>query len=122
MLRWAVESIAKAGTLSIVGVYGELDRFPIGSAMEKNLTVQMGNCNHRKYIPHLLELVTAGVFDPSMVLTQHEPLTDALAAFESFDRRESGWVKVALDAGASAGDPPAGKTQGRRSGKRSPAR
>ena len=96
VLRWAVEALAKAGTLSIIGVYGALERFPIGDAMEKNLTVQMGNCNHRKYIPHLVEMVAAGAFDPSLVLTHHEPLTDAIAAFEAFDRRDAGWVKVAL--------------------------
>ena len=103
VLRWAVEALAKAGTLSIIGVYGPLQTFPIGDAMEKNLTVQMGNCNHRKYMPQLVELVAAGVFDPSTVLTQHEPLSDAIEAFETFDRRESGWVKVALDPQATRG-------------------
>ena len=57
VLDWSVEAIAKAGTLSIIGVYGEVDSFPIGNAMEKNLTLMMGNCNHRRYLPHLIELV-----------------------------------------------------------------
>ena len=49
---------------------------PIGTAMNKNLTVQMGNCPHRKYIPLLLDLVQNGTVDPAQVLTQVEPLTD----------------------------------------------
>jgi len=53
-------AVAKAGTVSIIGVYGEVNSFPIGNAMEKNLTVTMGNCNHRRYIPHLIELVRSG--------------------------------------------------------------
>jgi threonine dehydrogenase-like Zn-dependent dehydrogenase len=46
---WAVDCMAKAGTLAIIGVYPEkLEAFPIGKAMMKDLTIQMGNCNHRK--------------------------------------------------------------------------
>src|SRR5579862_9480723 len=60
-LRWAVEALAGAVTLSIIGVYPPtMDAFPIGMAMNKNLTINMGNCNHRKYIPHLVELVRIG--------------------------------------------------------------
>ena len=96
-LSWAVESLAKAGTLSIVGIYPEKARlFPIGDAAEKNLTLQMGNCPHRRYVPKLLELVVSGAVDPTEVLTQEAPLTDALEAYENFDRREAGWVKVML--------------------------
>ena len=97
-LEWAVESLAKAGTLSIIGVYGEMvNTFPIGAAMEKNLTIKMGNCNHRKYIPKLLELVRSGAVDPAQVLTQVEPMTDVIAAYKEFDRRSPGWIKVMLE-------------------------
>jgi threonine dehydrogenase-like Zn-dependent dehydrogenase len=100
-LRWAVDALAKAGTLSIVGVYPpEAEHFPIGMAMNKNLTVKMGNANHRRYLPHLIELVRSGVVVPSQVLTQVEPLTGAVEAYEQFDRRRPGWVKVALDPAA----------------------
>lgn len=97
-LEWEVESLAKAGTLSIIGVYSELiNTFPLGSAMNKNLTVKMGNCNHRKYIPRLLELVRSGAVDPAEVLTQVEPLTDVIQAYKQFDRRTPGWIKVMLE-------------------------
>ena len=97
-LEWAVESLAKAGTLSIIGVYGEMvNTFPIGAAMEKNLTIKMGNCNHRKYIPKLLEVVRSGAVDPAQVLTQVEPMADVIAAYKEFDRRSPGWIKVMLE-------------------------
>jgi threonine dehydrogenase-like Zn-dependent dehydrogenase len=97
-LRWAVESLAKAGTLSIIGVYPETaSTFPIGMAMNKNLTLQMGNCHHRKYIPELIELVRAGAIDPSVVLTQETPMAGAIEAYEHFDLREAGWIKVKLE-------------------------
>ncbi|HEY4229518.1 MAG TPA: zinc-binding dehydrogenase, partial [Thermoanaerobaculia bacterium] len=95
-LRWAVESVAKAGTVSIIGVYAEDSQFPIGKAMEKNLTVKAGNCNHRRYIPKLLDLVRSGQFDPSKILTNRVGLADALDAYRSFDAREDGWIKVEL--------------------------
>lgn len=101
-LRWAVEALAKAGTLSIIGVYPQtVDAFPIGAAMNKNLTIRMGNCNHRKYIPLLIELVQSGTFDPSVVLTEIRPLENALEAYKAFDRREEGWIKVELEPAAS---------------------
>lgn len=94
---WAIEALAKAGTLSVIGVYGDVSTFPIGDAMEKNLTIKMGNCNHRKYIPKLLELVRTGAIDPTEVLTQVEPISDVIEAYKQFDKRTPGWVKVMLE-------------------------
>jgi len=96
-LAWCVESVAKAGTMSIIGVYPDLAKtFPIGMAMGKNLTIRMGNCNHRRYIPKLVELVRTGAIDPSMVLTHSGRLLHAIEAFKHFDKREPGWMKVEL--------------------------
>jgi threonine dehydrogenase-like Zn-dependent dehydrogenase len=96
-LSWAVETLAKAGTLGIIGVYPETARsFPIGMAMNKNLTVKMGNCHHRRYIPMLIDLVRRGTLDPSKILTQTEPLTSAIDAYKAFDTRQPGWIKVKL--------------------------
>ncbi|HYC90511.1 MAG TPA: zinc-dependent alcohol dehydrogenase [Thermoanaerobaculia bacterium] len=98
VLHWAVEALAKAGTLSIVGVYPQQSKtFPIGAAMNKNLTLQMGNCHHRKYIPMLLPLVQSGTFDPARILTQATPLGSVIEAYQRFDLREEGWIKVMLE-------------------------
>ncbi|SFH26995.1 Threonine dehydrogenase [Palleronia marisminoris] len=98
-LQWGVQGLAKAGTLSIIGVYPpNMTDFPIGQAMNKNLTMKMGNCPHRKYGPYLVELVRTGAIDPVKILTQMEPMTDAISAYEAFDKREPGWIKVELEA------------------------
>ena len=103
-LAWAVKSLCKAGTLSVIGVYPpQMQTFPIGEAMNKNLTVRMGNCNHRRYVPMLVDLVRSGTVDPQQVLTQREPVTDALEAYKAFDQRQPGWIKVELLPGAKAG-------------------
>jgi threonine dehydrogenase-like Zn-dependent dehydrogenase len=100
---WAIEALAKAGTLSIVGVYPDASRtFPIGTAMNKNVTIRMGNCNHRKYIPGLVELVQGRAVEPAKILTHSAPLMSALDAYKHFDRRQEGWIKVMLDPAAAA--------------------
>jgi hypothetical protein len=53
-----------------------------------------------------VELVASGAFDPTQVLTQVEPMTDAIAAYKAFDRREAGWIKVELKPRAVMGDVP----------------
>lgn len=96
-LEWAVDAVAKAGTVALIGVYpDQVSCFPIGKAMNKNLTVKMGNCNHRRYIPHLLELVRTGAIEPRRILTKVEPLVSVIEAYKAFDRREPGWLKVEL--------------------------
>lgn len=101
-LQWAVQGLCKAGTLSIIGVYPpQMQSFPIGQAMMHNLSLNMGNCNHRRYIPDLVDMVRSGRVRPSEILTQREPLMSALEAYETFDRREPGWIKVELTAGGA---------------------
>jgi threonine dehydrogenase-like Zn-dependent dehydrogenase len=99
--RWAAEAVAKAGSIGIIGVYPQtISSYPIGVVMMKNLTVQAGNCNHRAYMADLLRLVAEGGVDPALLLTEQEPMTDVMAAYREFDRREPGWLKVALDPAA----------------------
>lgn len=97
VFTWATQALAKAGTLAIIGLYPTTVRdFPIGQAMNRNLTLRMGNCNHRKYIPQLVHLVASGVIEPMAVLSQQEPLVSAIDAYEAFDRHQPGWMKVEL--------------------------
>ncbi|HVV89933.1 MAG TPA: zinc-dependent alcohol dehydrogenase [Solirubrobacterales bacterium] len=96
--RWAVEAVAKAGTIGVIGVYPPtMERYPIGAAMNKNLTLKLGNCNHRRYVPELVEMTRAGLVEPAAVLTQLEDIVDVERAYEAFDRRDAGWLKVELE-------------------------
>lgn len=100
-LQWCVECVKKGGNMSIIGVYSmQSKQFPIGQAMNKNLNIKMGNCNHRKYIPLLVDMVRAGTIDPSMILTEHEHMTDAVEAYHAFNERQPGWIKVELEPSA----------------------
>ncbi len=65
--------------------------------MNKNLTINMGNCPHRKYLPLLVDMVCNGTTDPTTVLKEEvEPFDAALEAYRAFDRRQPGWIKVEL--------------------------
>ena len=98
--RWSIEAVAKCGRIGMIGVYPpSLTSYPIGMAMNKNLTVRAGNCNHRAVTPPLLDLVASGVVDPAAFITQHAPVTEAIAAYQSFDKREEGWIKTVLSVG-----------------------
>jgi threonine dehydrogenase-like Zn-dependent dehydrogenase len=102
VLQWAVAAVAKAGTIGIIGVYPpQMSSYPIGAAMNKNLTIKAGNCNHRRYLPELVQLVRTGAADPSTVITQGTDVPGVLDAYASFDRREDGWTKVRLDPSAA---------------------
>lgn len=96
-LIWEIEAIDKAGTLAIIGVYPNTAQFfPIGEAMNKNLTLKMGNCNHRRYIPKLMDLVETGAVNPLKILSQLKPMSSVYEAYKEFDARKEGWVKVEI--------------------------
>jgi threonine dehydrogenase-like Zn-dependent dehydrogenase len=61
------------------------------------LTLKAGNCNHRRCMPKMIELVRSGVIRPEEFLTQIEPITSAVEAYRAFDRHEIGWIKVKLE-------------------------
>lgn len=96
-LAGAIEMVAKAGTISVVGVYPEGFReFDFGKAFGKNLTIRAGDCPHRRYIPNLIRLVASGALKPSRILTKRMPFADAIDAYHAFGRHEQGWLKVEL--------------------------
>ena len=96
-LLWGASCLAKAGTLGIIGVYPDtMQSFPVGIAVQKNLTIKMGNCPHRRIIPDLLGMVRPGRVDPLKILTKREPMTSVIDAYKAFDLRQPGWIKVEL--------------------------
>ena len=82
----------------MIGGYPKTQQaFPIGPFTLKNLLLQGGQCNHRKYIPRLIEMTQAKAFDPLQILTHMEPVMNAIDAYKAFDTRAPGWIKVELE-------------------------
>jgi len=65
--------------------------------MNKNIALHAGNCNHRRYLPHLVELVRSGVMRPEQFFSRREPMLSVLDAYHHFDQHEQGWLKVKLE-------------------------
>lgn len=96
--QWAVEAVAKYGRIGIIGVYSpDMASYPIGAAMNKNLTIRLGNCDHHSVTPDLVDLVASGLFDPTAFITQDRDLVTAVDAYQHFDRRDEGWLKTVLE-------------------------
>ncbi|MEJ7599292.1 MAG: zinc-dependent alcohol dehydrogenase [Kofleriaceae bacterium] len=94
-LRNAIMVCRKGGTVSIPGVYGGLvDKFPIGAAFGKGLTLKMGQTHFHRYAKGLLERVKSGEVDPSFVITDRITLDEIPAAFAKFNGKHGGCIKV----------------------------
>ncbi|MBK9259838.1 MAG: glutathione-dependent formaldehyde dehydrogenase [Polyangiaceae bacterium] len=94
-LRQAIRACRKGGTVSIMGVYGGfIDKFPMGAAMNKGLTLRMGQQHGQKYIPRILQDIKSGRLDPSHLITQVARLEDGQGAYEAFRDKQDGCVRV----------------------------
>jgi threonine dehydrogenase-like Zn-dependent dehydrogenase len=96
-LRQAINACAKGGVVSIPGVYGGwVDKFPIGAAFAKGLTLKMGQTHVQRYVRQLLGRIESGDIDPSFVITHSLALEDAPRAYEMFNNKEDQCIKVVL--------------------------
>ena len=96
-LREAILSCRNAGIVSIMGVYGGfIDKFPIGSVMNRSLTLKTGQCHVQRYLRPLLERIERGDIDPSFIVSHHMPLEEAPAAYETFKHKQENCTKIVL--------------------------
>jgi threonine dehydrogenase-like Zn-dependent dehydrogenase len=93
-LRQAIMACRKGGTLSILGVYGLMDKFPIGVIMNKGLTVRTAQQHGQKYMPRLLDHAARGELDPSFLVTHRLSLEDGPRGYDVFKHKEDGCVRV----------------------------
>jgi threonine dehydrogenase-like Zn-dependent dehydrogenase len=98
-LRQAIMACRKGGTISIPGVYGGfLDKFPLGAAFAKGLTLKMGQTHMHKYMPMLLDRIERMEIDPSFVITHRGTLDDAPSLYQTFRDKQDDCIKVVLKA------------------------
>jgi threonine dehydrogenase-like Zn-dependent dehydrogenase len=98
-LREAILACRNGGVVSVIGVYGGfIDKFPIGSVMNRSLTIRSGQCHVQRYMKPLLERVQRGEIDPSFVITHTLPLSEAPRGYDMFLNKEDNCEKVVLKA------------------------
>ncbi|MGY2084555.1 zinc-dependent alcohol dehydrogenase [Blastococcus sp. SYSU DS0539] len=96
-LREAILAVKNGGTVSIVGVYGGLmDKFPIGSLMNRSVTVKTGQAHVHRYLRPLYERIRNGEIDPSFVVSHTLPLEQAPQGYRMFRDKEDRSNKVVL--------------------------
>jgi len=97
-LYLAIDIVRRGGTVSIIGVYGgEVDPLPMLTLFDKQVQLRMGQANVRRWTDDILPLLTDG--DPLGVdsfATHRLPLDQAPDAYEKFQKKQDGYVKVLL--------------------------
>lgn len=98
-LHSAIDLVRRGGTVSLSGVYaGDADVLPMKTLFDKQVSLRMGQCNVKRWIPELMALVEdpqdpLGVTD---LTTHREPLERAPEMYETFQKKEDGCIKVVL--------------------------
>jgi threonine dehydrogenase-like Zn-dependent dehydrogenase len=96
-LREAILACRNGGIVSVIGAYGGfIDKFPIGSVMQRSLTIRSGQCHVQRYMRPLLERIQQGEIDPSFVITHRLRLEDAPQGYDMFLRKRDNCEKVVL--------------------------
>lgn len=93
-LRSAIMACRKGGILSVLGVYGVMDKFPMGVIMNKGLTVRSAQQHGQAYVPRLLEHAAKGELDPSFLVTHRFSLEDSPRGYEMFRSKAEGCVRA----------------------------
>ena len=95
--QWAINSVRKGGTVSIVGVYGPtLNMIPLGNAINKGLTLRMNQAAVKRHLPKLIEHVQAGRIDPKQIITHRVPLSEIAEAYHLFANKLDGCIKTVV--------------------------
>jgi threonine dehydrogenase-like Zn-dependent dehydrogenase len=97
VLREAIFSCRKGGTISVPGVYvGMLDHVPFGAAMNKGLTFRMGQTHTQRYMEPLLQKIQDGEIGPSFVITHRAGLEEGPDLYKAFRDKKDGCIKVVM--------------------------
>jgi threonine dehydrogenase-like Zn-dependent dehydrogenase len=98
-LRQAIQCCKNGGTVSVIGVYGGfIDKFPMGTIVNRSLTLRSGQCHVQRYMKPLLERIQRGEIDPSFVITHTLPLEKAAEGYDLFLNKRDDCEKVVLKA------------------------
>ncbi|KLJ01947.1 zinc-dependent alcohol dehydrogenase [Luteimonas sp. FCS-9] len=93
-LREAIVACRKGGVVSVLGVYGLMDKFPLGVMMNKGLTVRTAQQHGQHYLPRLLELAQQGRFHSRFLATHRMPLEEAARGYDLFKHKHDGCVRA----------------------------
>lgn len=96
-LNWAIDSVRKAGTISVVGAYGPMfSAIKFGDLMNKGLTLRSAQCSVKRHWPRLFEHVRSGFLKPSALVTHRMPLEEIAEGYHMMASKLDHCVKPLL--------------------------
>ncbi len=99
-LHTAIKSVRRGGTVSVSGVYGgEVDPMPMMEMFDRGVQMRMGQCHVRRWSEEILPVLLADG-DPlgcEDLATHRLALSQAPRAYEMFQKKTDGCVKVVLN-------------------------
>jgi threonine dehydrogenase-like Zn-dependent dehydrogenase len=94
-LNWAIDSVRKGGTISVMGAYGPMfSAVKFGDALNKGLTLRMNQCPVKRQWPRLFEHIRNGYFTPSDIVTHRIPLEHIAEGYHMFSSKLDGCIKT----------------------------
>ena len=98
-LHAAIKSVRRGGTVSVSGVYGgEIDPMPLMELFDRGITMRLGQCHVRRWTDDIIKVLEQGkdVLGVESLATHRVGLEDAPAAYEMFQKKQDGCIKVVL--------------------------
>ena len=98
VLRQAIQSVRKGGTLSLPGVYGGvLDKVNFGAAFGKGIHMSMGQTHMHKYLQPLLKTVEDGQIDPSFLISHRVGIEQVPEMYKMWRDKQDSCTKIVID-------------------------
>jgi S-(hydroxymethyl)glutathione dehydrogenase / alcohol dehydrogenase len=93
-LNWAIDSVRKGGTVSVMGAYGPMfSAVKFGDAMNKGLTLRMNQCPVKRQWPRLFSHIQDGYIKPNDIVTHRIPLEHIADGYHIFSAKLDNCVK-----------------------------
>lgn len=102
-LRMCLSAVRRGGVVSVVGVYGmAYDNFPLGQVFDKGITMRFGQAPVHACIDDLLQWVENKTIKLDDIITHRLTLDQAPHAYDIFNRKQDGCVKVVMYPGQTS--------------------
>jgi len=96
-LHWAINSVKKGGIVSVIGVYGPpWNLAPIGSLMNKGITLRGNQASVKRLLPKLIDHVMSGRLNPKGIISHRIPLEEVGDAYRMFSEKLDNIIKPLL--------------------------
>jgi S-(hydroxymethyl)glutathione dehydrogenase/alcohol dehydrogenase len=93
----AIDAVRRGGTISLIGVYGgQSDPMPMLTLFDKQIQLRMGQANVKRWVDDIMPLLVddADPLGTESFATHQVPLSEAPSAYENFQKKQDGTVKV----------------------------